>query len=292
MDTMGGGRVRELDPLVRGNRQREQATVRLEALNSATQEQVIPHWVEQRAPFGVQIRSACQMFALSEEKFRSNVLKAESSVHFQSGFVFHANSLTNWNEAIVLKLKRSHAEQPDAAGFSALHISSALTPLPTALLDWTLSRLVSAKKIVQEGALYKQIGAKQSLDTRLTALVDKVIARLAKDAFTPSSAAVLSESLNQPKADIEKALVAAYRLELAIRLGTDMFFERNVFEQAIERVKQILRDHGSLQVSDLSKELNSSRKYVVPFLEYLDTKAITERRGNDRIPGRNFENKN
>ena len=292
MDTMGGGRVLDLDPPLRGTRQRGQATVQLETLNLATQEQAIPHWVEQRAPFGVQIRSACQMFALSEEKFRSNVLKSESSVHFQSGFVFHANSLANWNEAIVLKLKRLHAEQPDAAGFSALHISSALTHLPAALQDWTLSRLVSAKKIVQDGALYKLLGATQSLDTRLTALVDKLIACLAQDAFTPSSSAVLSESLNQPKADIEKALVAAFRLERAIRLGTDMFFERNVFEQAIERVKQILRDQGSLQVSDLSKELNSSRKYVIPFLEYLDTKAITERRGNDRIPGRNFENKN
>ena len=63
-------------------------------------------------------------------------------------------------------------------------------------------------------------------------------------------------------------------------------------DAAIERVCSILNSRGSLQVSDLSKELNSSRKYIVPFLEFLDTKGITERRGNDRVPGRNFEKRN
>ncbi|MBL0060405.1 MAG: selenocysteine-specific translation elongation factor [bacterium] len=292
MDTMGGGHVLDLDPPLRGTRQREHATTRLAALNCTSQDQAILLWLEQRAPFGIPLRTVCQLFALSEDKFRAMFLKSDSAVQFQSGFVFHTNSQLNWNETIAQKLKRSHTEQPDVAGFSALHISSALPLLPTALLDWTLARLASSKKIIQEGALFKQVGAVPSLDARLTVLVDEVMNRLAQDGFAPSSSAVIAEALRQPKAEIEKALVAAFRLERAIRLGNDMFFDRNVFEQATERVKLILKNRGALQVSDLSKELNSSRKYVVPFLEYLDTIAITERRGNDRVPGRNFEKKN
>ncbi len=291
LDTLGGGRVLDIDPPLRGTRQRDIATKRLSALNCAAKDQAVPLWLESRVPFGIPLRSVCQLFALSEEKFRSQFLKSDSAIHLQSGFVFHAASISKWNEIVFQKLKQSHAEQPGVAGFSALHISSALPLLPAALLDWTLSRLVDSKKILQEGSLYKLQGVTQSLDARLSALVDLVITRLAQDAFAPSSSAVLAESLNKPRNEIEKALVAAFRLERAVRLGTDMFFDRAVFEQAIDRVREMLITRGSLQVSDLSKELNSSRKFVVPFLEYLDSKAITERRGNDRVPGRNFEKK-
>lgn len=292
MDTMGGGKVIDLDPPLRGSRQREQATTRLSNLRKANQDQAIMLWLEHRAPFGIPLRSACQVFAISEERFRNRLLKSDSSILHHAGFVLSKGNLSNWTDTIASKLKSLHAEQPDASGFSALQLSTALPLLPPTLLDWTLSHLVSSKKIVQDGSLYKQVGATQSLDARLSALLDKVMTRLAQDGFAPSSSAVLAEALNQPKSEIEKALVMAFRLERAARLGNDLFFERAVFERGIERVRAILSSRGTLQVSDLSKELNSSRKYVVPFLEYLDTKGITERRGNDRVPGRNFEKKN
>lgn len=127
------------------------------------------------------------------------------------------------------------------------------------------------------------------MDDKLAALISQVIAQLSRDGFAPSSSSVLSESLKRPKTEIEQALVTAFRTNLAMRLGTDLFFEKLQFDRAVDKVRELLRKTGSFQVSDLSKHLNSSRKYVVPFLEYLDTKGITERRGNERVPGRNFD---
>ncbi len=67
-----------------------------------------------------------------------------------------------------------------------------------------------------------------------------------------------------------------------------MFFDAAAFDSAVSKVQSLLQAKSEIGVSDVTQALGSSRKYVVPFLEYLDGKGITRREGNVRLPGRNF----
>ncbi len=287
LDTLGGGVVLDVDPTLRG-RFRQQSVKLMQSLTAANSDHALPLWLAQRHPYSVSTRRACAMFAMSETAFKDRYLKTKTECRSHAGFAFNIHSVTNWKSALQEKLTQLHKQQPSESGFSAQQLSITLPQLPPQLLDWTLAELVQEKSILHESGLFKASGATRIIDSTLLGLMDEVMLRLSQDGFTPSSSAVLSESLNKPKRDIEQALVTASRTDRAMRLGTDMFFDRAVFDNAIDRVRSLLTTRGSLQVSDLSKELNSSRKYIVPFLEYLDTQGITERRGNDRVPGRNF----
>ena len=289
LETLGGGVVLDIDPSLRGGKFREQTASLLSGLYDVDGGKALPAWLKIRAPFAVQMSRLLAMFAISESVFKESFLRAETGCRQHSTFVFHADSFAAWKVKVVEHLKHLHKTQAAEPRFSTTQIAAKLPLLPQQLLEITLSDLLKTREIAQDGPLYRLPSAVKKVDDKLAALISQVIAQLSRDGFAPSSSSVLSESLKRPKTEIEQALVTAFRTNLAMRLGTDLFFEKLQFDRAVDKVRELLRKTGSFQVSDLSKHLNSSRKYVVPFLEYLDTKGITERRGNERVPGRNFD---
>ena len=53
--------------------------------------------------------------------------------------------------------------------------------------------------------------------------------------------------------------------------------------QATETVRKFISEHGPSTVSDLRQALGSSRRVVVPLLEYLDRTFVTLRQGDKRV---------
>jgi selenocysteine-specific elongation factor len=96
----------------------------------------------------------------------------------------------------------------------------------------------------------------------------------------------LSELSIAGKADRKRlarlaTLAAALGEIVSIDAGTFLHFEA---EQALRaRVSGLIRDRGKVTVADVREALVSSRKFVVPFLEYLDRVGLTRREGDFRV---------
>ncbi len=74
-------------------------------------------------------------------------------------------------------------------------------------------------------------------------------------------------------------LVAAGRV---VRLGPDLHFAADAVEGARARVVEYLESTGTMLASDARDILGTSRKYVVPLLEYFDSHGVTKRDGDTR----------
>jgi selenocysteine-specific elongation factor len=74
-------------------------------------------------------------------------------------------------------------------------------------------------------------------------------------------------------------LVAAGRV---VRLGPDLHFSADAVEAARARIVEFLEANETMLASDARDILGTSRKYVVPLLEYFDAKGITKREGDSR----------
>ena len=68
-----------------------------------------------------------------------------------------------------------------------------------------------------------------------------------------------------------------------VRLSDDVVFSSQAVELALDRFRTYLRGNPGLSVAAARDLLASSRKYVLPLLEWLDQKKITRRVGDDRI---------
>jgi selenocysteine-specific elongation factor len=66
----------------------------------------------------------------------------------------------------------------------------------------------------------------------------------------------------------------------------DGLVHREAVERCIEAVRALLAARGEVSVGDFKDALVITRKHAIPLLEYLDSRGVTARRGNARVPGR------
>lgn len=91
-----------------------------------------------------------------------------------------------------------------------------------------------------------------------------------------------------------EAIVGAEVLAALIEQGTlvklgssteSVLFLRESYEEAVTRLVKYLREHGKMTAAEARDVLGTSRKYVLPLLEYMDERRITRRIGDERILG-------
>jgi selenocysteine-specific elongation factor len=79
-----------------------------------------------------------------------------------------------------------------------------------------------------------------------------------------------------------RALTKLVSAGTVVRLGPDLHFSAMAVDAARERIVDYLSVHGTMLAKDARDILGTSRKYVVPLLEYFDTHGVTKRDGDTR----------
>ena len=79
-----------------------------------------------------------------------------------------------------------------------------------------------------------------------------------------------------------KALTKLVSAGQVVRLGPDMHFSASAVSDARDRIVFYLQEHDTILAKDARDILGTSRKYVVPLLEYFDAQGITRRDGDTR----------
>jgi selenocysteine-specific elongation factor len=68
-----------------------------------------------------------------------------------------------------------------------------------------------------------------------------------------------------------------------VQVETDRYYDRDTLDSMIARLKSALVPGQQYAPAQLRDVLGSSRKYLIPFLEFCDRNGITERRGEGRV---------
>ena len=68
-----------------------------------------------------------------------------------------------------------------------------------------------------------------------------------------------------------------------VQVETDRYYDRGTLDSMIARLKSALVPGQQYVPAQLRDVLGSSRKYLIPFLEFCDRTGVTERRGEGRV---------
>ncbi|KAF1085353.1 Selenocysteine-specific elongation factor [Sporotomaculum syntrophicum] len=71
-----------------------------------------------------------------------------------------------------------------------------------------------------------------------------------------------------------------------VKVADGMFFHQRALAEILALVKNHLAEKGELMLGELRDILQTSRKYALPLLEYMDKEKITRRVGDKRVAGR------
>jgi selenocysteine-specific elongation factor len=174
-----------------------------------------------------------------------------------------------------------HAKHPLRPGLEIAEARSLLADLRPAfsdpdLADALLGHLAAAKVIARDATVIRL--PSHSLSTAGRDDADGLVETVRKGEPSPPSVKELAQS----GFDLEliRAVCAEGRL---VRVSPDIVVTPDFIARAEAVVRSNARLPG-LTVSEFKEALGTSRKYALPILEYFDTKGVTRRQGDFRVP--------
>jgi selenocysteine-specific elongation factor len=110
----------------------------------------------------------------------------------------------------------------------------------------------------------------------------EIAARCLEQKLTPPSPEELAQEKGwDPAKAAELFELLAEEGEL-LKVAEGIYFHQQAIEEARERLREHLLEHGAVTAGDAKNLLGSTRKYCIPLLEHFDREGFTVRRGDLR----------
>jgi selenocysteine-specific elongation factor len=288
--TIGGGVV--LDPVPTAKRRRfDPDVVRwMEALEQDDSETLILRcletWTQIEMPRNV-LLTLTGLTRESLDKYLDKLADQHKIMRIGTGersVLVHADRIKDSRETMVGIVRKYHASNPLLPGMSRAELRKKCEELfSPQVCDVALDGLFSDGVLVTDGHWIRAVEHKIRLSEQQQAMTVRIEDMIRSAEFQTPRADDISSQLAIPSNDMRELLAIMVNTGRVIRVGGDLLF----LDEQISRAKDILESHfqkaPEVSVGEVSKLLNSSRKYVVPLLEYFDREGFTERRGDVRV---------
>ncbi|MCX8006979.1 MAG: selenocysteine-specific translation elongation factor [Coriobacteriia bacterium] len=290
MWTIGGGVILDVLP-PRRTRLKEHERELLEALRAGDLGSAAVGLLQSRA---VPMTSAQVAIALGlpRSQVADQLNKADlerMKVGSETSFVT-AEALCSLVDAIEHELRAYHDENPTATGIPALALRDRVDKrLDAKVFDALLERAVGAGRAVLAGGEVRHPKAASAALAEEEAVRDRVRALLAEQGLQPQGIAELAQAVGAPVDVVRRVLTKLVAAGEVVRVAPDMHFDAGAVGEARRRIVAYIREHGSMLAKDARDITGSSRKYVVPLLEYFDAQGVTKREGDSRTLGKRAE---
>lgn len=287
--TIGGGVVlRPLAPRRRRSVEAEQESLlRLEAGDAPTRVEEVLRQVRFAAPSeltivarsGVVPGEVGDILELLRQSGRWVPIGSSGTYAVPAAVAELGERLTNW-------LARFHRAHPELPGRSLDAVSGWLERMTNRAL---------AKPLVEQlekGGAFKRLGSfacapafAPVLSSADEKFLSVMIEEIRSGGFQPPALAELSFAGRVDRKRLERLATLAAALGEIVPVDGSIFLQAEVERQLREKVALLIKERGQVTVADVREALGSSRKFVVPFLEYLDRVGVTRREGDVRVRG-------
>jgi selenocysteine-specific elongation factor len=177
-----------------------------------------------------------------------------------------------------------HAENPKATGVATLALRDRVRRgLPERVFDAVVALAVERGVAVADRGVVRHPQAAASAVAGEEAAMEAMERLLRAQALAPATVAELSAEAGIDAGVARKALTRLTAEGKVVRLGPEMHFAREAIEAARAAIVTYLEAHGTILAKDARDALGTSRKYVVPLLEWLDAQGVTKRVGDERV---------
>ena len=278
-DTLGGGQIADPNPARRHRRFAPDVLERLTMLDAGASEDVIFTIADQMGP--------CDLQTLSQ---RSNLSEAEVLERLgplaDTGEIVQLGEMGAQTDAVVysrrgwdivrnqaqVALQGYHNQYPLRRGAPPQELRSRLKVSQPVYLR-------AAARLADEGVLVDDDGSMRAPDHAVALSesqqsdVAAYLSALAADPWAPPTDRPVDPELLaylQERGDV-------------VKVNETVTFTAAAYEDMAARIVSHLQENGSVTVADARTIFGTSRKYVLPLLEYLDRQRITRRVGDERV---------
>ena len=205
-------------------------------------------------------------------------LAADGAVWRLGSVTMTAEHARRLEAAVVDLLNAAHNAEPLRRGMPREALRSR-TALPVSVFSALLARMVADGAVVESGAEVALRSHRAEPSPGQLAAIAATIEALEAHPFAPPLLADLVNRFGLTPALIQYLIGAG----TIVRISDEIVLTPRALGEAVSRLRDYLRGNKSLTVAAARDLLGSSRRYVLPLLEWLDAQKITRRVGDDRI---------
>ncbi len=216
---------------------------------------------------------------LPEIKKEINSLVSEGGIILCEGRLLHKEICNYFSGKTVATLSNFHKNNPLKPGMLKESLRAVFTGLDEKLFEaliTNISQVVVEKEIIR----LKTFMISLSDDKKI--LKDKILKVLDQAAFQPPTKDELAQSISLRKEEVNELFKIMASEKSLVRMNDSIYIPMANYQKMVEGLKKFFSKKNEMTVGEFRDILGTTRKYALPFLEYLDSNKITLRVGEVR----------
>ena len=277
--TLGGGKVVDPHPTRRHRRFLLPIIQRLTAMGDETGEEGLLNAVEHWGPCDLKTLSQRANLSLDEVHSGTRDLAGRGQVvvlgderNQTDSLVYSFHTWASVKRDASKAIQVYHRQYALRRGIPREELRSRLGFSQQAF-PWALERLAAEGVLEEEEAWIRLPEYRVALSRAQQKQVDDYIQGLESEPYSPPTERTLDPELLSLL--IEQGKV--------VKVNETVVFAASAYEKMVEKIVAHTREQGKITVADGRDLFDTSRKYILPLLEYLDQQHITRRIGDERV---------
>ncbi|MBW6466158.1 MAG: selenocysteine-specific translation elongation factor [Brevefilum sp.] len=279
--TIGGGQVVDPHPVRRHRRFNSVRLDELERLLMGTPEDILLQTALKLGPTSSNELLAAAGLEAEPGKAALAVLVDQGALVLLGGgrVIVPQGVLTRLKEDVGSQLSDYHQQFPLRLGMPRERLKSQIALDPKtfdALIAWMGGEGI----LVESGADLRLSEHQVKFSAAQQAQVDVLLREFEAQPYSPPSYKQSSEQVGE---EVLRALITLGQLS---KIGEDVLLLPQIFNEMRQTVINQIQHSGSITLAELRDRFDTSRKYAVAVLEFLDQAGVTVRRGDARVLAR------
>ena len=174
-------------------------------------------------------------------------------------------------------IDRAHEKHPEQRGLDFTELRVELNVESDELFAAVVSEM-TANGFARAETNIGRNSHRPSLPAEILPAAEKIRAALAGKPFDPPSRKEFPQDRH-----LHQALRFLIEQGEIVEIGDEIVLLRDAVDQMQNLVSEFISTNGSATASQLRQRLGTSRRIIIPFLEYLDRTGVTRRVGDERV---------
>jgi len=274
-DTLGGGKI--IDSHAKRLRRFRPAVVEgLRVKEEGTTEEVVMASLETKEPLKLSALLTQSDLPVSEAQTAIEALIQQKKVLLgigqgENSLLFTKSGWERLARKAVAVVQEYHQKFPARAGIPKVELGNKLKS--GAHSPIIISKLVSEGVLTEEGLVIRLPEHKVQLTQAQQAKIDAFLKSLVQNPYAPPTDLI-------PEPDLLNLLIEQHKV---VKVSEGVVFATPAYNEMVEKVTAHLKAQGKITLPEVRDMFQTSRKYAQPFIEYLDSKKITRRVGDERV---------
>jgi selenocysteine-specific elongation factor len=185
-----------------------------------------------------------------------------------------------WHDLIhraATLIDRAHGKNPERRGVDVSELRTDLETKSDKLFSAIISKLTRTGFVRFENQIAR-VSHRPSLPLELVSAAENIRAALSASRFDPPDRKEFSQDRK-----LQQALRFLIDKGEIVEISKEIVVIREAAEQMQNTIADFLSEKGSATASQLRQKIGTTRRVIIPFLEYLDRAGVTRRIGDERV---------